>query len=89
MRFNKTSKVVTNIRKRPVRKNISAICSYLGPNFEVDRMERKERMLLIMKKRIAPPVNSSINEASHNLPILREVSTMKHNPSRLDEVFSI
>jgi hypothetical protein len=52
-------------------------------------MERKEKRLLAINKMHATPVNSSMSVTSLNFEILREVNTIRQNPSKLDDVFKI
>ncbi|MNJ98366.1 hypothetical protein D3C87_161310 [compost metagenome] len=52
-------------------------------------IERKERMELVMNKIIARAVVSSINVLSCIFDTLMEVSTIKHSPSKVADVFSM
>jgi hypothetical protein len=73
-----------------IRKITSAIRSYLklSDSFNV-RIERKENKLHIINKIVAMPVNSSIMVSSLNLEIFNDVSTMRQNPSKLEDVFKM
>jgi hypothetical protein len=87
--LNAISIVVINNRIRPIKKIMSAKFSYRAPNLFVLRMERKERMLLVINISMASAVISSIIVVSCSFSTFSEVSTRKQNPSRFDEVLSI
>jgi hypothetical protein len=80
---------VKNKKIKPMRKITSAMFSYLILLELRLRIDKKESKLLVMKNMIAIAVSSSIIVASFNLITLSDVSTIKHNPRRLDEVFNI
>ena len=82
--------VVINKTERPVIKKTSAVFSYLILNLLLLlRIERNEKILLIIKEIVAIAVNSSINDVCFNFKTLREVKTIKQIPNRFDEVFNI
>lgn len=54
-----------------------------------ERRDKNEKILLMIKKIVAIPVNSSIIETSLYFDILREVNTTKQKPNKLEEVFKI
>jgi hypothetical protein len=68
---------------------MSAKFSYRALNLFVLRMERKERMLLVINISMASVVISSIIVVSCSFSTFSEVSTRKQNPRRFDEVLSI
>ncbi|MEO8664918.1 MAG: hypothetical protein ABI462_05420 [Ignavibacteria bacterium] len=83
-------KVIVKTKSKAIKKIISAILSYLEPsNSLLVRIDRKEKMLLAVKKIDAIPVSSSIIVISLYFEILSDVRTIRQNPSRLDEVFSM
>lgn len=82
--------VVINKTERPVIKKTSAVFSYLILNLLLLlRIERNEKILLIIKEIVAIAVNSSINDVCFNFKTFREVKTIKQIPKRFDEVFNI
>ena len=82
--------VVINKTERPVIKKTSAVFSYLILNLLLLlRIERNEKILLIIKEIVAIAVNSSIIDICFNFKTLREVKTIKQIPKRFDEVFNI
>jgi hypothetical protein len=89
MILNVKSSVVQNKSISPIRNTMSATFSYFTLLTDFVRIDKKESMLLVIKKIMATAVNSSINVASLNFRTLMEVRTIKHKPSRLDEVFRI
>ena len=87
--LNEKSKVVTKRNDNPARKKISAIFSSL-PLFLIEPLiDKKERTQLAMKSMIATVVNSSIIVLPAMLSNLREVSTTKQSPNKLDDAFKI
>lgn len=81
--------VVINRKSRPARKTKSAIRSYLLPITILLLMEIKESKLLTMNITMASVVSSSIIVRCVNFITLREVSTTKHIPSSVADVFSM
>ena len=82
--------VVINKTERPVIKKNSAVFSYLILNFLLLlRIERNEKILLIIKEIVAIAVRSSINDVCCNFKTFRDVKTIKQIPNRFDEVFNI
>jgi hypothetical protein len=53
------------------------------------RIDKKDKRLLAINKIHATPVSSSIIDTSLNFDILSEVKTIRQNPIRFEEVFSI
>ena len=53
------------------------------------RMERKEKMVLIINRIMAAVANSSVSVALCSLSSFREVRTRKQMPRRLDEALRI
>lgn len=89
MILNEKSKVVINSSDNPARKRTSAIFSSL-PLFLIDPlMDKKERMQAAIKNMMATVVNSSIIVLPAMFNNLREVSTTKQSPSKLEEAFKI
>jgi hypothetical protein len=89
MMSNEKSKVVTNNNDNPARKNISAIFSSLPLFLMEPLMDKKERMQLAIKSMMATVVNSSIIVFPAMFNNLREVSTTKHNPNKLEDAFNM
>ena len=87
--LNENNKVVTNSKKSPVRKKISAIFSSRPLFFMVPFIDKKERIQLAINKKIAAVVNSSIIVLPEILNNLSEVSTTKQSPSKLEEAFKM
>jgi len=82
--------VVVNKTERPVIKKNSAVFSYLILNLLLLlRIERNDKILLIIKEIVAIAVNSSINDVCFNFKTFCDVKTIKQRPSKFDEVFSI
>ena len=79
---------VANKENNPKRNIMSAIFSYQALRFFL-RMEKKERILLVMNKKIATAVTSSITVDTFKLRTLMEERIRKHIPKRLDEVLRI
>ncbi len=89
-KLNDTSKMVIPKLIRPIKKIISATRSSFSDRVSLfERMERKERIQLIISIIADKPVISSINVAVENFEILIEVSTTRQNPKRLEDVVSI
>ena len=83
------SKVVTNNRDNPARKNISAIFSSL-PLFLIEPfIDKKERIQLAINMMIASVVNSSIIVLPAMFNNLSDVSTTKQSPNKLEDAFKI
>jgi hypothetical protein len=83
------SKVVINNSDNPARKNISAMFSSL-PLFLIEPLiDKKERIQLAIKSMMATVVSSSIIVLPAMFNNLSDVSTTKHNPSKLEEAFNI
>ncbi|HUZ60603.1 MAG TPA: hypothetical protein VMU83_17660 [Hanamia sp.] len=68
---------------------MSAIFSRFSPLPFLLLIERKESTLLTINIKIATAVNSSITVLPSRFNSLREVSTIKQIPRRLDEVVRI
>lgn len=82
--------VVINKTDKPIIKKNSAMFSYLILRFSFALLIAiKESILLAIKDMVAIEVNSSIIDVCFNLSTCNDVSTMKHKPSKLDEVLSI
>ena len=89
MMLNEKSNVVINSNDNPARKKISAILSSL-PLFLIEPLiDKKDRMQAAMKSMMATVVNSSIIVLPAMFNNLREVSTTKQSPSKLDDAFKI
>ncbi len=73
----------------PERKIISAIFSSWSDLLKLFLMDIKDKMQLVMKRIVVPAVISSIIVFSDSFRILREVSTTKQSPKRLEEAFRI
>jgi hypothetical protein len=74
----------------PTRKKISASRSNFSEWLSLfERIDKKERMQLIINTIAESPVISSMAVAVENLEILIEVSTTRQNPSRFDELLRI
>jgi Ca2+-binding EF-hand superfamily protein len=86
---NENSKVVTNKSTNPVKKKMSAIFSSLPAFFIVPFIDKNDRIQLVINKNMAAVVNSSMIVLPEMLSNLSEVSTTKHNPSKLEEAFKI
>ena len=87
--LNEKSKVVTNKSDNPARKNISAIFSSLPLFLMEPRIDKKERIQLAIKSIMATVVNSSIIVLPAMFSNLREVSTTKQSPSKLEDAFNM
>lgn len=74
---------------RPDKKIISAMFSYLVDFFEVLRIERNDKILLLIKRIAAIEVHSSIKVVSFNFNTFKDVSTKKQMPSKLAELFKM
>jgi hypothetical protein len=87
--LNEKSKVVTNNNDNPARKKISATFSSL-PLFLIEPlMDKNERIQAAIKNMMATVVNSSIIVLPEMFNNLREVSTTKQSPNKLDDAFKI
>jgi hypothetical protein len=87
--LNENNKVVTNNNDNPARKKISAIFSSL-PLFLIDPLiDKKERIQAAIKSMMATVVNSSIIVLPDMFNNLRDVSTTKQSPNKLEEAFNI
>lgn len=80
---------VINNRNNPLRKNMSASFSSRTLLFSFLRIDIKDKMQLAINMMIASVAISSMMVASFRFNTLMEVSTIKHKPSRLDDVFKI
>ena len=79
-----------NINVKAIRKIISADFSYQMLNELLSvRMDKNDKKLQAINSIAATPVNSSMSVTSLYFDILREVNTIRQNPSKLDEVFKI
>lgn len=81
--------MVTKRQISPDRKIISAMLSYLADFSEVLRIERNDKILLLIKRIVATEVHSSIKVVPFNFNTFKEVSTKKQIPSKLAEVFKM
>ena len=81
--------MVMNRQLSPAKKIISAAYSYLSALAVLLRIDKKESMLLLIKRKVATAVHSSIKVVSFSLKTFKEVSTKKQMPNRLAEVFKI
>jgi hypothetical protein len=89
-KLNDTCTIVIAKLISPIKKIISATRSNFSEWVSLlDRIERKERIQLIISSMAASPVISSIKVAAANFEILIDVNTTKQNPSRLEELFKI
>lgn len=73
----------------PDRKVISAMLSYLGDFCDVLRMERNDKILLLIKRMVATEVHSSIKVVPSNFNTFKDVSTKKQIPNKLAEEFKM
>jgi hypothetical protein len=80
---------VTKTTSMPPINKRSAINSKRPPLFILPRMERKERIQLSIKKKIATVSVLSIIVRCDNFKNLRDVSTTKHNPNKFEDAFKI
>lgn len=87
--LNEKSSVVINNNDRPARKKTSAIFSSLPLFLMEPLMDKKERMQAAMKNMMATVVNSSIIVLPEIFNSLRDVSTTKQSPSKLEDAFKI
>jgi len=81
--------MVTKRQINPVKKIISATFSYLLLFSDLLRIERNDKILLVMKRMVATEVHSSINVVPLNFRTFNEVSTRKQIPSKFAEVFKM
>jgi len=82
--------VVRNKTDRPTIKKNSAMFSYLIVRlFFLLLIARKDSMLLVIKEMVATAVNSSIIDVCFSFKTCKDVSTIKHKPSKFEEVLSI
>ena len=81
--------MVMNKQLRPVKKIISATFSYLADFSETLRMDRKDKILLIINRIVATEVHSSMNVVPLNFNTFIDVNTRKQIPSKLADVFKI
>ena len=89
MILDEKSKVVTNNNDNPAKKKISAILSSL-PLFLIEPlMDKNERIQAAIKNMMATVVNSSMIVLPAMLSSLRDVSTTKQSPSKLEDAFKI
>ncbi len=63
--------------------------SYLVDFFEVLRIERNDKILLLINSIVATEVHSSIKVVPFNFNTFKDVSTKKQIPSKLAEVFKM
>ena len=89
MLLNEKSKVVTNNNDNPARKKISAILSSLPLFLMEPLIDKKERMQAAIKNLMATVVNSSIIVLPAMFNNLRDVSTTKQSPNKLEEAFKM
>ena len=87
--LNEKSKVVINNNDNPARKNISAMFSSFPLFFIEPLIDKKERIQAVIKSMMATVVNSSIIVLPAMFKSLREVSTTKQSPNKLEEAFNI
>ena len=83
------SNVVMKSRINPERKTTSAIFSYRCTAFLPLRIDKYDKILLVMNIRIATAVNSSITDVSLLVRSLSDVNTTKQSPSSVDEALSM
>jgi hypothetical protein len=81
--------IVTNKDPSPVRKMMSATFSNISDLLKLFLIDIKERMQLDIKRIVVPAVISSIMVSSESFRILREVSTTKQRPKRLEDALRI
>jgi hypothetical protein len=80
--------VMLKTKIKATTKMMSAIFSYKALKFAfVARRDKKANRAQAINKIHARPVASSINETWLNFVILREVKTIRQNPSKLDDEF--
>lgn len=89
MTLKENKRVVINNNDNPARKNKSAMFSSLPLFLIVPLIDKKERIQLAINIIMAKVVNSSIIVLPAMFNNLREVSTTKQSPSKLDEAFKI
>ncbi|MCX3263407.1 hypothetical protein [Pedobacter agri] len=73
----------------PDKNTKSAIFSSFWLLFLSLRMEMKDKIQLVIKHITAATANSSIRESSTRFSFFKDVSTMKHIPSKLADVLKI
>ena len=82
--------VIIKTDSNAIKKNLSAIVSYILTSLSfVVRIDKNENILLVIKKIQATPVNSSIFVSWSYFDILSDVKTTKQNPNRFEDVFKI
>ena len=82
--------VAKNIKTSPAKKAKSAMVSYFFASDEIElRIERKDKIQLIIKLTIVTAVNSSMYVVAFSFNNFNEVSTTKQIPRRLEEAFKI
>ena len=89
MKLKRMSIAVANRMSKPPKKTKSAISSYLLPDCILPLIAKKESRQLSIKKMMAMATVSSITVFSDILRNFNEVSTTKHNPSKLDDALRI
>jgi hypothetical protein len=81
--------MVINRQINPAKKMLSAIFSYWLLFSDLLRIDRKDKMLLLINRIVAIEVHSSINVVPLSFKTFKEVSTRKQMPSKLAEVFKM
>ena len=89
MTLNVTNIAVIKRDDSPMKNKTSAYFSYLCPIPLAFRMDKKDKIQLDIKNRMAKAVKSSIRVAAFIARIFLEVKTIKHNPNKLADVFKI
>ena len=80
--------MVMNRQLNPDKKIISAAFSYFADFAEMLRIDRKDKILLLIKRMAATEVHSSINVVPFNFNTFNEANTRKQIPSKLVDVNS-
>ena len=81
--------MVINRQLNPAKKIISATFSYFADFAEMFRIDRKDKILLHIKRMVATEVHSSINVVPFNFKTFKEVNTRKQIPNKLADVFKM
>jgi len=89
IKLNVTIIIVIKRQINPVKKIISATFSKWIPFTDLLRIERKDKILLLINRTVAIDVHSSINVVPLNFKTFKEVNTRKQIPSKLAEVFKM
>ena len=89
IKLNVTIIMVIKRQINPVKKIISATFSYWILFSDLLRIERKDKILLLINRIVAIEVHSSINVVPLNFKTFKEVSTRKQIPNKFAEVFKM